>query len=116
MFDYNLKGKEVVISLDEEFLPYLKPYGIMGSPLYAKVFKMEEGGLWLETTSFSLCPRGVPKLYKPSGGQFCRAHIFVPSKAVVSVVTFPGKNNPLQADPNLKRIGFKPRPRRKVRF
>jgi len=114
MFEYNLKGKQVILSLDEEYVQHLKPYGIQGSPLLAKVHRMEEQGLWLESDSFKLCPQGVPKLFRPSGEAFCRAHIFVPAKAIVAAVAFPAHAAHLHKDPNLHRIGFRPRKTRSV--
>lgn len=113
MFEYNLKGKRVLLSIDTEFIPYLKPYGIAGSPILVKVFKMEEGGLWVETSSFQMSPKGVPKIYAPSGEAICRAHIFIPSKAVVSAVVFPGAVPRLEKDPAVHQIGFKARKKKR---
>jgi len=109
MFEYNLKGKHVILSLDQDYIPYLESYGISGSPLFAKVHRMEESGLWLESDSFNLCPQGIPKLFKPTGEAFCRAHIFIPAKSVVSVVAFPGDASHLQKEPSLHQIGFRPK-------
>ena len=109
MFEYDLTGKEVILSLDPDFLPHLKFGGIAGTPLFALVHKMEESGLWLDAKRFPLCPVGIPKLYSATGDEFCHAHIFVPARAVISVVTFPAGVAGLAEDPNLNQIGFKPK-------
>ena len=108
-----LKGKHVILSIDEDALPYLKPLGIEGSPVFAKVYKQEENGVWLETKRFKTCPPTIPKLYDATGDAFCRAHIFVPSKAIVAIVAFPGDASHLESDPNLHPIGFAAGQRRK---
>lgn len=108
MFHYDLKGKQVILQLDPEFLPHLRFAGVDGSPVLAKVHRMEEHGLWLATDSFALCPVGVPALYRPSGRKACRAHIFIPAKAVLSVVVFPGQAPSLEKEPGIHTIGFKP--------
>ncbi len=113
MFDYKLKGKHVLLSLDPEFLKFVKLYGIEGSPLFALVHKMESDGLWLETKSFALCPRGIPQILDKDGDPLCRAHIFVPAKAIISVVTFPADLPPITEDPELFHIGFRPKKKKK---
>lgn len=111
MFDaYDLKGKHCILQLDPEFLPYLQFCGIDGSPLFAKVYDEEDDGLWLETASFHLCPTGVLKLYDATGEAQCRAHIFIPAKAILSVVAFPGDASALESDPALHHIGFRVKP------
>ncbi|MFH2202806.1 MAG: hypothetical protein ABIJ96_06815 [Elusimicrobiota bacterium] len=109
MFDYKLKGKQVILQLDPEFLPHLKYCGIEGSPLFAKVYKMEQDGLWLETNSFRVCPTPIIKLSGPKGEQFCRAHIYIPRQAIISVVAFPAVTANLENDPKLHQIGFRPK-------
>jgi hypothetical protein len=109
MFEYDLTGKHVLLSLDEEFLPYVKLYGIEGSPLFALVHKMEPNGMWLETKSFKLCPRGIPQIYDAAGEPHCRAHIFIPQNAIISAVAFPMDVPEFREDPELYHIGFRPR-------
>jgi hypothetical protein len=109
MLDYKLKGKQVILQLDPDFLPHLSFAGIDGSPLFAKVHRQEEEGLWLETTSFKYCPTGVPRLFRPSGEAVCRAHIFIPFKAILSVVAFPAGSGRMEGVENLHQIGFRPK-------
>ena len=109
MFRYELKDKFVILAIAQDFLPNVKPFGIDGSPVFAKVFDQEEGGLWLETHSFTLCPLGVPKVYDASGTALCHAHIYIPDAAILSVVVFPGGPSAEVAnDPSLNKIGFHP--------
>lgn len=108
MLSYKLKGKHVILQLDPDFLPFLAFSGIEGSPLFAKVHSKEETGLWLETDHFVMCPVGIPKLYDAKGAAHCRAHIFIPEKAILSVVAFPADVPDLAKDPTVHRIGFKP--------
>ncbi len=107
MFEYKLKGKHVILQIDPEFLPHLAYAGIEGSPLFAKVFKMEEEGIWLETKEFNACPVPVIKLYGPKGRAFCRAHIYIPRQAILSIVAFPSNVPRLENDPKMYRIGFR---------
>jgi len=113
MFDYKLTGKHVLLSLDPEFLPHVKLYGIEGSPLFSLVHSMERDGLWLETKSFQLCPRGIPKIYTADGKVHCPAHIFVPAKAIISAVAFPMDVPAMETDPELYHIGFRPKKKKK---
>lgn len=108
MFDYDLKGKHVVLVLDKEILPYLKHCGIHGSPLFAKVQSMDPNGLWLETDSFTLCPIKIPKKKDHSSGEYyCRAHVFIPAKGIVSCVAFPDDPSGMEIDESAyTRIGF----------
>lgn len=53
MFDYDLAGKQVILALDEEFLPHLKALGVRGSPLVARVLKTEESGICPEKPAAS---------------------------------------------------------------
>ena len=109
MFAYNLKGKYIILVLAEEFLKIMKTVGLPGSPVYAKVHSLEERGFWLENTSFPLCPPAATKLFDAKGEEFCRAHIFIPAEAVVSVVAFPQKIGGLENTPDLYAIGFRPK-------
>ena len=106
MFNYNLKGKQVILVLEPKLLEALEPLGITGSPIYAKVHSMEKDGLWLDNPSFPLCPVGQPKLYTARGEAFCHAHIFIPQGAILSVAAFPHKVPGLEKTPGLKKIGF----------
>lgn len=110
MFDYELSGKQVILLLDQEFEKSLALLGIEGSPLYGKVFKAEEKGLWLDHPKFGLCPLDKPHLYDPAGEIFCHAHIFVPAQSILSVVAFPETVKELEEMPSLSRIGFNPKP------
>ena len=109
MFSYKLKGKHVILSLDPDFLPFLSYSGIEGSPLFAKIYDVEDEGLWLETDHFHLSPAGVPKLYNAKGKARCRAHIFVPQKAILSITTFPDAVPDLTHERRLHQIGFRAR-------
>lgn len=109
MFQYELEGKKVILALTPEFIPSVASFGIQGTPLYATVHAQEPGGLWIETQSFVLCPVGVPKVYDARGTARCRAHIFIPASAVVSLVVFPGAPaDGLEEDPAVHKIGFNP--------
>lgn len=107
MFNYNLAGKQVILVLEEDFVEKMKFAGIEGSPVVARVHKMEDGGLWLKSETFPACPTGVPQLYKAAGEKWCRAHIFIPAGAIDSVVVFPAAVADIEKDPNLFSIGFK---------
>lgn len=115
MLEYKLKGKHVILQIDPEFLPHLAYAGIEGSPLFAQVFKVEEDGFWLETREFRACPTPIIKLYGPKGQSFCRAHIFIPRSAILSIVAFPADVPPLEKDPTMYRIGFRPKGARRKR-
>jgi hypothetical protein len=108
MLAYKLKGKHVILQLDPDFLPFLAFSGIEGSPLFAKVHSKEETGLWLQTDHFVMCPAGIPKLYDAFGEAHCRAHIFIPEKAILSIVAFPADVPNPTKDLSVHRIGFKP--------
>lgn len=108
MFDYDLTGKQVILALDETFLPHCAALGVRGSPVTARVFKVEDSGLWLENPAFPLCPTGSKKLYDPSGEAMCLAHLFVPARAIVTVAAFPEDVRNLEDNPDLHRIGFRP--------
>jgi hypothetical protein len=116
MFDYKLKGKHIIIQFDPQFLPHLKYAGIDGTPLYAKVFRQEESGLWLDTQSFPFCPRPSVKPRVVDGEEFCHAHIFVPKEFVLSVVVFPSEMPKIERDPQVHTIGFKAKMERKKRL
>ncbi|MEE8425567.1 MAG: hypothetical protein V3S11_07040, partial [Elusimicrobiota bacterium] len=76
----------------------------------------EEEGLWLESNHFQACPRPVIKLYGPKGEAFCRAHIYLPKPAIISLVAFPSDVPHLEKDPLMHRIGFKPKePKKKAK-
>ncbi|PCI36294.1 MAG: hypothetical protein COB53_10085 [Elusimicrobia bacterium] len=115
MFDYNLDGKHVLLSLDKEFLKYVKHYGIKGSPLFALVHKTESDGMWLETQNFKLAPKGIPQKINKDGKTQLKAHIFVPSKAIISTVVFPSDTPQLDDDPELYHIGFRPKKKKKAK-
>jgi hypothetical protein len=107
MYDYDLDGKQVILVLDPDVIDQLKHLGIPGSPVYGKVFKAVEAGLWMDNHYFPLCPIDQPKLVHPSGEAFCHAHIFIPAPAIISLAVFPNTiKEPDQA--GLNRIGFKP--------
>lgn len=108
MFDYDLTGKQVILALEEAFLPHLKALGVRGSPLVARVFKTEEGGVWLENPAFSVCPIGAKKIYNPAGDAMCMAHVFIPARAIVTVAAFPTDVENLGENPGLHKIGFQP--------
>src|SRR3989338_2975552 len=107
MFEYDLKGKQVILVLDPELLPTLEACGIQGSPLAARVHTMEEAGLWLENPHFTVCPVGAKKIYGPGGETLCMVHVFIPARAIVSVVVFPSEVGDLEKDPSFHKIGFK---------
>lgn len=110
MFSYDLKEKFVILALAADFLPSVKAFGILGSPLFAKVHSQESDGLWLETHSFSLCPVGVPKVYEASGKAICHAHIYIPDAAIVSLAVFPtNPGDEIADDPSIHKIGFQPK-------
>jgi hypothetical protein len=108
MLDYDLTGKQVVLALEEEFLPHFKALGVRGSPLVARVLKAEESGLWLENPAFSVCPVGAKKIYDSQGEALCLAHVFIPARAVVTLAVFPHDVQNLEDNPELHQIGFKP--------
>lgn len=85
---YPLDGRKVLFVLDPEFLKALGPMGVASSPLYALVHKVEEGGVWLDNPYFPLCPPDRPRLLTHKGEEFCRAHVFVPNEAIVSIAAF----------------------------
>jgi hypothetical protein len=103
MFSYNLTGKQVLIVLSDALLESLKPIGV-SSPLLARVFQMEERGIWLDAPRFPVCPIDGPHLYGPGGDAFCHAHVFIPSDGIVSVAVFPRD----VAELGYGGIGFKP--------
>jgi len=115
MFEYELAGKQVILILYPEILSCLDACGIFGSPLVARVNKMEEAGLWLENPSFRVCPAGSNHIYDAKGQAMCMAHVFVPAKAILSVVVFPSDVKDLEEDPNYHRIGFRPETRQEAR-
>lgn len=106
MFDYELKDKQVLLILNERAVADLEPFGITGSPIYAKVHSVEQNGLWLDNPSFPLCPIDKPHLYDARGNAFCHAHVFVPAAAVVSLAAL---TEPVDfgAMEGLNRIGFR---------
>lgn len=109
MFGYELKGKQVILVLDPAFVKQVKPLGITGSPVVARVFKTDDDGVWLDNPSFAVCPVGVPKLYDARGEVQCHAHVFVPERAILSVAAFPTEVPRLEEDPSFKPIGFQPK-------
>lgn len=108
MFDYDLKGKQVILVLDEEVAQRLKPLGIRGSPLLGTVHSVESHGLWLDNPAFSVCPIGTPKLHDAAGETFCHAQIFIPAGGIVSAVAFPTGTKIVEEPPGLHKIGFAP--------
>lgn len=86
--DYPLEGRHALLVVDKDYLKLLAPMGITSSPVYAKVHKADDGGLWLEHPRFPLCPPDRPRLYTADGEAFCAAHVFVPYEGVVSVAVF----------------------------
>ena len=103
MYEYNLNGKNVLLSLDKSLMKYVKNYGIKGSPLFAHVYKMESDGLWLETQDFKLKPKASPR----------KAHIFIPAKAIISAVVFPSDSPSLENEADIHQIGFRPKKKKK---
>lgn len=108
MFDYELKGKQVILILADEVLQRLRPLGVAGSPLLATVHKVESHGLWLDSPRFSVCPVGAGKLVDAKGEKFCHAHVFIPAGAIISAVAFPEGAEEIVAQPGLHGIGFAP--------
>lgn len=108
MFQYDLAGKQVILALDEEFLPHFRALGVRGSPLVARVLKTEESGLWLENPSFSVCPVGAKKIYDAQGEAMCLAHVFIPARSIITLAAFPSEVKHLEDNPELHQIGFKP--------
>ena len=106
MFEYDLTEKQVVLVLNQELLASLAVFGIHGSPLLARVHKMEESGLWLENPAFPVCAPGAKRIYGPEGEPHCTAYIFVPAQAIFSVAVFPAEVKDIENNPNFHKIGF----------
>lgn len=105
MFEYEIDGKKAVLVLRDEFVEKLKPLGVDGPIVYGTVLRADRGGLWMDNPSFPLCPTDQPRLYTPKDSAFCRAHVFIPEDAVLSVAVFPKPTAPMER-PEVKPIGF----------
>ena len=108
MYDYDLDGKQVILVIDKNTIEELKPLGIPGSPVYGRVFKAVDRGIWLENHAFPVCPVDQPKILKPNGEALCHAHVFIPADAIVSMAVFPSAVEELAEHPGLHHIGFQP--------
>jgi len=108
MFDYELKGKQVILVLADALVERLRPLGVGGSPLFGSVFSTERGGLWLDAPTFGVCPKDRPKVLDAQGQSVCHAHIFIPAEGIISAVAFPSGASAVAEDPSLHRIGFVP--------
>ncbi|MBI2070169.1 MAG: hypothetical protein HYT79_06160 [Elusimicrobia bacterium] len=106
MFEYDLADKQVLLVLNPELLEILKGVGITGSPLFGKVHKMEQNGLWLDSAQFPLCPINIKRIYDARGVVRCHAHVFIPAVAIVSVATFPDSPIEPPEDSGFSQIGF----------
>lgn len=104
-FEYQLEGKQVVLVLDRIIARALKPLGVSGTPLYGKVHKVEEHGVWLDNPGFAVCPPNKI-VYPEETANFCHAHVFIPADAILALATFPGAVAELEDDPSFHRIGF----------
>ena len=104
MFDYDIAGKQVVLVLDETAANRLKTLGIEGTPLFGTVLRADRKGIWLDNPAFPLCPLDKPRA-KRVKGDTCRAHIFIPEDAVVSIAVFP-KQVRTPERPEIRTIGF----------
>ncbi|MBI4375410.1 MAG: hypothetical protein HY549_03075 [Elusimicrobia bacterium] len=106
MFNYELKGKLVILVLAHDLVEKLAPLGIEGSPLLGRVHAMEDHGMWLDDPTFGVCPVGSRPLYGKDGEKFCHAHVFIPASGIISLVSFPNESE-IPAQSGLYRIGFK---------
>ena len=104
-FDYQLEGKQVVLVLDRVIAKSLRPLGVSGTPLYGKIYKVEEHGVWLDNPGFAVCPP-TKIVYPEDSANFCHAHVFIPADAIVALATFPGRVEELEDDPSFHKIGF----------
>lgn len=107
MFNYDLKGKQVILVLTDGIVTALQPLGVNGSPLLGKVHLVEDHGLWLDSPTFAACPIDAPRRYDPNGQSFCHAHVFIPANAIISLVVFPSDVSHLEDQPGLYKIGFR---------
>ncbi|MDE2293648.1 MAG: hypothetical protein KGL53_16320 [Elusimicrobia bacterium] len=106
MFDYELKGKQVILLLADEVVTRLRPFGIDGSPLFGLVHSVERHGLWLDAPAFSVCPVDGKAPRPAAKGASCHAHVFIPGEAIVSAVAFPSGGEALADEGSLHHIGF----------
>ncbi|MBI5594671.1 MAG: hypothetical protein HY928_01130 [Elusimicrobia bacterium] len=109
MFDYELKGRQVILVLADALVERLRPLGVGGSPLLGAVHGVERSGLWLDAPAFGVCPADGPKVLDSRGQAVCHAHLFIPAEGIVSAVAFPDGSGPAPDDPNLHRIGSAPK-------